>query len=72
MQRTGGTRACAGHGDSCPGGCGADLGCGPDAVCGQLLGFDACLKRCQNDGDCRVAEGYTCRDVGGGNRGCIR
>lgn len=54
------------------GGCGADLPCEGDAVCGQLLGFDACLKRCVNDGDCRVAEGYTCRDVGGGERGCGR
>lgn len=54
------------------GGCGADLPCGADAVCGQLLGFDACLKRCSGDGDCRVAEGYSCQDVGRGQRGCLR
>jgi hypothetical protein len=46
------------------GGCGPGE-CGADGVCGRLLNFDACLKRCENDGDCRVAEGYTCKDVGG-------
>ncbi|MEZ4474031.1 MAG: hypothetical protein R3F60_25250 [bacterium] len=78
--RCGGYQDCAGDlvcfpvpgGYCAAGGCGADLVCGADAVCGQLLGFDACLKRCQNDGDCRVAEGYSCRDVGGGQRGCVR
>lgn len=51
------------------GGC-APGECGPDAVCGTLLNFDACLKRCANDGDCRSAEGYTCQDVGGA-RACV-
>lgn len=46
------------------GGCGPGE-CGADGICGRLLNFDACLKRCTNDGDCRAAEGYTCQDVGG-------
>lgn len=46
------------------GGC-APGECGDDGVCSTLLNFDACLKRCENDGDCRGAEGYTCKDVGG-------
>jgi hypothetical protein len=46
------------------GGC-APGECGADGVCSTLLNFDACLKRCANDGDCRGAEGYTCKDVGG-------
>lgn len=76
---------CAGHQDcagafSCfdlPGGyCAAgdcrDLGCPQGTVCGDGGRFiDVCLKACNNDGDCRAAEGYACRDVGGGRRACV-
>ena len=46
---------------------GCDPGdCGPNALCADGAGIEACFKRCQNDGDCRAAEGYGCRVVPGG------
>lgn len=48
---------------------------GSNAVCGvlDLLGpiKIVCLLGCQNDNDCRAAEGYTCGLVGIGTRGCV-
>ncbi len=51
------------------GGCEANADCPAGTVCGELLGVSACLKSCGNDGDCRAAENYACRDFDGG-RGC--
>ncbi len=51
------------------GGCDGNAPCPDGTVCGDLLGNPACLLPCQNDGDCRAGEGYTCNDYGG-RRAC--
>ncbi len=53
-----------------PGGCANDLPCPEGSLCGQLFGHSACLKRCENDGDCRSAEGYRCLELEGA-RACL-
>lgn len=77
-QRCTGYRDCAGA-DVCfpvPGGYCAAAGCSRDrpcpqgTVCATLMGFDACLLACEDDGDCRAQDGHRCVDVGGGRRGC--
>lgn len=51
------------------GGCDGGVACPAGTVCGTLLGLPACLKACADNGDCRAAENYECRDFGG-QRGC--
>ena len=52
------------------GGCDFDADCAGGGICGTLNGLPACLKPCQNDGACRVGEGYRCADVAG-RRACL-
>ncbi len=53
------------------GGCVDSGECPAGTVCGELNNALGCLKACQGDADCRVAEGYRCGDVGGGERACV-
>ncbi len=77
-QRCASYRDCAGEAICFPtpggycaaGGCGPGAACLDGTVCGSLGGFDACVKVCGGDGDCRVAEGYSCQQVGGA-RACL-
>jgi hypothetical protein len=47
------------------------LRCAADAICGRIQGFPVCLRRCEGNADCRVADGYVCRaNEGVAGRAC--
>ncbi len=48
------------------GGCEGAADCPAGTVCGTLLGLPACLRACNNNGDCRAAEDYECREFADG------
>jgi hypothetical protein len=52
---------------------GGGNGCGPGAICTNWLplasGGGVCMHTCANNAQCRA--GYTCLDIGGGQKACV-
>jgi len=52
----------------CSKSCTTDGDCPPDSLCNPTP--HACRRRCKVSADCRLAEGYSCVDLLGGNSVC--